>query len=134
MSVPQYWRKIPHNYRLEALRCTECGNVYYTQQAACNKCGNTKMETISLPHQGKIITYSIVHEPPVGFEIQTPYVIAMVELDNKVHLTSQITDCDPADVKVGMKVEAIFRRIQEDGAAGIIQYGYKFRPVVKKGK
>ncbi|MHA2059844.1 MAG: Zn-ribbon domain-containing OB-fold protein [Candidatus Ranarchaeia archaeon] len=132
MSVPQYWRKIPSNFRLEALKCTECGEMYFTKQKVCNKCGNAKMEMISLPHHGKIVTYSIIHTPPVGFELQTPYAIALVELDNKVRMTTQITDCDPAEIKVGMEVEAIFRKMQEDGDAGIIQYGHKFRPIVKK--
>jgi hypothetical protein len=43
---------------------------------------------------------------------------------------SQIVDVDPDDVSSGMKVEACFRRVKEDGKTGILQYGYKFRPVV----
>jgi uncharacterized OB-fold protein len=30
-----------------------------------------------------------------------------------------------------MRVEAVFRKVREDGPSGIIQYGYKFRPVVE---
>jgi uncharacterized OB-fold protein len=29
-----------------------------------------------------------------------------------------------------MKVEYTFRKVTEDGQAGLLQYGYKFRPVV----
>jgi hypothetical protein len=30
-----------------------------------------------------------------------------------------------------MRVEAAFRRVREDGDSGIIEYGYKFRPVIE---
>ena len=36
-------------------------------------------------------------------------------------------DCGIDDVKIGMKVEKTFRRIQEDGYTGAIYYGYKFK-------
>ncbi len=41
---------------------------------------------------------------------------------------SQIIDADPAQVKIGMQVEAAFRKLGEEGESGIIHYGYKFRP------
>ena len=43
-------------------------------------------------------------------------------------MTSQIIDCDAAEVKIGMRVETAFRRLGAEGEAGIIHYGYKFRP------
>ena len=43
-------------------------------------------------------------------------------------MTSQII-CDPEDVKIGMKVKSVFRRIATDGESGIIHYGTKFVPV-----
>jgi hypothetical protein len=35
----------------------------------------------------------------------------------------------PERVDIGMKVESCFRRIAQDGDAGMIYYGTKFRPV-----
>jgi len=31
-------------------------------------------------------------------------------------------------VKIGMQVEAAFRKLGQEGESGIIHYGYKFRP------
>ena len=42
-------------------------------------------------------------------------------------VTGQIVDCDLNEVKIGMRVETTFRRIQEDGYTGAIYYGYKFK-------
>ena len=33
------------------------------------------------------------------------------------------------DVKIGMKVQSTFRKIQADGHTGAIYYGYKFKPI-----
>jgi hypothetical protein len=69
-----------------------------------------------------------VHVPPNGFEIQTPYVLAIVELEEGPRVTGQITDCNPGNVKIGDEVEIAFRHMGEEGKDGIIYYGYKFRP------
>ncbi len=57
--------------------------------------------------------------------------VALVELDDGVRILSQMVDVEPEEVKVGMRVEATFRRIREDGGSGIIEYGYKFRPSIE---
>jgi uncharacterized OB-fold protein len=43
-------------------------------------------------------------------------------------ITAQITDCDFDDLEIGKRVRVEFRKIQEEGGAGIIEYGYKFVP------
>ena len=35
------------------------------------------------------------------------------------------------NIKIGMKVENTFRKIQDDGYTGAIYYGYKFKPLEK---
>lgn len=87
------------------------------------------MEEIQLSGKGEIVTYSVIHAAPENFEEQIPYPIAIVQLDEGPKVTAQIVDCNPYDVKIGMKVESTFRKIQQDGSTGAIYYGYKFRPV-----
>ena len=62
------------------------------------------------------------------YEMVKPYILALIELEEGCRLTSQIIDVDPAQVKIGMRVEAAFRKLGQEGEAGIIHYGYKFRP------
>jgi len=60
-----------------------------------------------------------------------PYVLAIVEMEEGCRLTSQVIDVDPAQVKIGMQVEAAFRKLGQEGESGIIHYGYKFRPATQ---
>lgn len=86
------------------------------------------MEEYKLSGVGTVLTYSIVHTATEDFEDQVPYAIAIVELDEGPRVTAQIVDCKPEDVKIGMRVESTFRKIQQDGTTGAIYYGYKFKP------
>ncbi len=131
MSVPRYWREIPRRSRLETVRCSECGTVAYPPRGRCGKCGSNKFENYKLPEKGELVTFTIVRNPPKGFEKMPPYVVGIVKLEDGTIITSQITDVEPEDVKIGMKVEAVFRKVVEDGDSGIIQYAIKFRPLIK---
>ena len=129
MSEPRYWREIPQRYRLEAARCKECGKVHFPPRLVCMSCGAREFEKLSLSTEGKLVTYTIIRVPPAPFKDQAPYAVGIVELDDGVKVTAQITDCSFEDLKVGLKLRIEFRKIQEDGAAGVLQYGYKFVPL-----
>ncbi|MCX8170072.1 MAG: Zn-ribbon domain-containing OB-fold protein [Candidatus Methanomethyliaceae archaeon] len=128
MSVPRYWREMPYRIRLEARKCKLCNYVNYPPRTKCYKCGASEFEKYYLPQRGILLSFSIIRNPPTGFEKTTPYVIGLVELEDGTKLLTQITDVDIDEIKIGMELEQVFRRISEDGDSGIIQYGIKFRP------
>ena len=76
--------------------------------------------------KGVIESFTVVHEVPSAFVRQRPYILAIVKLDEGPSLTAQIVDADPGEVEIGKRVSAAFRKIAQQGSAGIIQYGYKF--------
>ena len=130
MSVPRYWREIKPRYRLLGKECTECGARYFPAKPVCS-CGSTEFKDYKLSEKGKVVTWTVIRNPPIGYEEYRPYVVALIELDDGLRILSQVVDVYPNEVEAGLAVEAVFRKVKEDGKAGIIQYGYKFRPVVK---
>ena len=130
MAVPRFWREIPNRYNLIGTRCENCETVFFPPRYVCPKCRRIgKLKPYQLKGKGKIISHTTVYVPPDGFEIQTPYVMAIVELEEGPRVTGQITDCNPEEVKIGDNVEIAFRNIGEEDKDGIIYYGYKFRLV-----
>ncbi len=77
---------------------------------------------------GEVYSFSVMYNPPKGFEEQKPYIIALIKLDEGPTITAQLTDVDPDSVAIGMRVEMVTRKLREDGEEGQIVYGYKFRP------
>jgi uncharacterized OB-fold protein len=124
----RYWREIPQRYRLEAGKCKRCGTIFFPPRVVCSVCQFREFETIKLADRGKLITYTIIRVPPHQFTDQAPYAMGIVELDDGVKLTGQIVDCDFNDLKIGLRLKLEFRKISQEGEAGIIYYGYKFVP------
>jgi len=129
MPTPsRYWREIPQRYRLEAAKCKKCGAICFPPRLICPNCKSREFEAIRLAEKGKVITYTIIRVPPQQFVDQAPYAIGIVELNDGVKLTGQIVDCDFEDLKTGLRVKIEFRKIFQEGEAGILCYGYKFVP------
>ena len=130
-NVARFWREIPQRYNLIGNKCTVCNKVFFPPRESCPKCRRKsigKIVDLNLKGIGEIVSYTIIHVAPEDFEKQVPYPIAIIQLEEGPRVTAQIVDCEIDDVKIGMKVESTFRRIQEDGYIGAIYYGYKFKP------
>lgn len=125
MKSPRYTREIPRRYRLEAAKCDGCGKIYFPPRLVCSDCQSRDFHAVKLQEKGKVLTYTVIHVAPEQFATQTPYIIAIVELNDGVKITSQVVDCAVDDVKIGDKVKVVFRKIQQDGRSGILCYGYK---------
>lgn len=131
-GVARFWREIPQRYNIIGNKCGSCERVFFPPREACPHCRRKsfgKMEDIKLRGKGEIVTYTIIHVGPEAFEKQVPYPVAIIKLEEGPQITAQIVDCNIDEVKIGMKVENTFRRIQEDGYTGAIYYGYKFKLV-----
>ena len=122
------WRRIPERYRLSGSCCQNCKTDYFPSRKLCPKC---RRKGRIIPKQfsggGKIYSFTEVTSGPVGLELETPYVLAIIELDEGPRLTAQVVGVGEKDVKIGQRVEMVVRKIMEDSPEGLIHYGYKFR-------
>ena len=88
-------------------------------------------EKFTFSGSGTIYSFTTVTDPPAGYEEQTPYVLALVKLDEGPLLTAQITDIAPDEPPaIGDSVEMVTRKLTTEGERGVILYGYKFRRVL----
>lgn len=128
-GLPLTWRRIPERYRLLGSLCESCKTYFFPQRKFCKNCRRKgKIREAKFSGRGKIYSYTLVTAPPSGFELEAPYILALVQLEEGPMLTTQLVDCKPNEIKIGMPVELAFRKIQEDGAEGLIHYGFKFKP------
>ncbi|HEV8361082.1 MAG TPA: Zn-ribbon domain-containing OB-fold protein [Candidatus Thermoplasmatota archaeon] len=130
-QAPRFWRSIEQRYNLEGVQCGNCGERIFPARTLCPKCRHRslgKLTPFVFSGEGTVQTFTVVHSPPQGYELQAPYVMAVIELAEGPRLTAQVVDVEHELVEVGMKVQRVFRRINQDGESGVIHYGYKFRP------
>lgn len=128
MTVPRFWRNLSSRYNLIGSRCSNCGEHYYPPRPICPVCRRSgKIGEYKFSGAGKVVTYTVIYTSSDDFDMQTPYVLAIIQLEEGPKLTSQLV-CEPDEVKIGIKVRPIFRKITEDGERGVIYYGTKFTP------
>ena len=122
------WRRIPERYRLTGSACETCRTSYFPTRKLCPKCRRKgKIVSKQFCGRGKVYSFTEVSSGPVGFELEAPYVLAIVELEEGPRLTAQVVGICEKDVKIGDSVVMVFRKIMEDSDEGLIHYGYKFR-------
>jgi uncharacterized OB-fold protein len=85
------------------------------------------MEEYKFQGTGSVVTYTTIHTATEEFDRQTPYNLAIIQLDEGPKLTGQVV-CRPDEMKIGMRVRPVFRILGKDGERGIIYYGTKFVP------
>uniref|UniRef100_A0A7J2TIV9 Zn-ribbon domain-containing OB-fold protein n=1 Tax=Archaeoglobus fulgidus TaxID=2234 RepID=A0A7J2TIV9_ARCFL len=73
------------NYLLEGkllgMKCRDCGSYTCPPKHTCNKCSSRNLEKVFLSGKGTVKTYTVTYVAPMGYEKETPYVVALVELD-----------------------------------------------------
>ncbi|HEX2066396.1 MAG TPA: Zn-ribbon domain-containing OB-fold protein [Candidatus Thermoplasmatota archaeon] len=128
MSVPRFWREIPQRYNLQASRCGVCAAVHFPPREVCPTCRRAslgRLEPIKLSGRGRVLEWTRVHKAAPGYGMQVPYLLALVQTDEGPVVTGQVVG-SPA-VQAGDWVQAVFRRLGQDGDAGVIYYGTKWR-------
>ncbi|MBN9618945.1 MAG: OB-fold domain-containing protein, partial [Actinobacteria bacterium] len=95
--------------RLIGQRCPVCRKVYVPPRGACPVDGVPTEEEVELPDRGIVTTFCIVNVPFYGQKIAPPYVCAYILLDGAdIAFLHLILDCPAEDVRMGMRVEAVW--------------------------
>ncbi|HEY4795913.1 MAG TPA: OB-fold domain-containing protein [Mycobacterium sp.] len=113
--------------KLLGARTGESGKVYFPPKEADPATGLELDNFIELPDRGTVTTFAIINIPFAGQRIKPPYVAAYVLLDGAdiafLHLIQEI---DATEVRMGMRVEAVWKPREEWGL-GIDNIEY-FKP------
>ncbi len=131
----QHTASLPESAFLRALeegkllgnRTGKNGKVYFPAREADPGTGQQLDQYVELPDKGTVTTFAIINIPFAGQRIKPPYVAAYVLLDGAdIPFLHLILEVDAADVRMGMRVEAVWKPREEWGL-GIDNIGY-FRP------
>ncbi len=131
----QHTASLPESAFLRALeegkllgaRTGKDGKVYFPAREADPATGQQLDEFVELPDKGTVTTFAIINIPFAGQRIKPPYVAAYILLDGAdIPFLHLVTEIDAADVRMGMRVEAVWKPREEWGL-GIDNIDY-FRP------
>ena len=104
--------------RLLIKRCADCGQAHFYPRPFCPHCWSERVDWETASGRATLYTWSVVHAndlPP--FNERVPYVAAIVDLAEGPRMMTNIVDCEPGDLAIGMALQVAYRR--EDGVPTI---------------
>jgi uncharacterized OB-fold protein len=108
--------------RLLIHRCQACGLAHHYPRPFCPSCWSEDVVWEEASGRATLYTHSTVHMndlPPFGARV--PYVVAAVDLEEGPRVMTNIVDCDPADLRIGMAVEVAFQELTPEITAPVFR-------------
>lgn len=103
-------------------RCSTCSTIVWFPRAHCPSCWTETLSTFEASGSGTIYSFTIVRKGRNVYSESAPFVIAYVELAEGPRIMTNIVDCDPESLQVGMKVRMVFHDTGQGNAL------YRFVP------
>jgi len=112
-SAP-YWEAAKTG-RLVIRRCNACGQVHFMPRHVCPDCWSTDLTWIDASGNGTVHSFSVVRRASdPAFASRTPYVIAMVTLNEGPRMITNIVGADALGVQIGETVRVCFETRGDD--------------------
>jgi len=113
LSATIHFREREEDVALKGQRCNRCGGLQFPIQRVCERCfAKDDFAIVRLADRiGRVVTYTFDFFFPTP---DPPTIVTITDIDGaRVHL--QLVDVRPEDVKIGLPVELVFRRIHQVG-------------------
>lgn len=90
-------------------RCAACGNAQFYPRSLCSHCQARELAWEQSKGRGKIASFSVVHRAPIpAFKADSPYVVALIDMDEGVRFMCNVVSCDPLSVRIGNAVRVVY--------------------------
>ncbi len=95
---------------LRLQQCGCCGKHVFYPRSHCPACGADALSWVRTSGRGRLHSYVISHVAMPGWAGQTPYVIAVVQLEEGPRMMSNLVGvpADPAHLELDMPLEVVF--------------------------
>ena len=98
--------------RLLIQRCESCARYVFIPQAFCPQCLGRSLGWVEAAGTGSIVSYTVVWRAQTP-AFETPYVIAVVLLDEGVDMLTNLIDVEPSELSIGARVSVTFVDVQD---------------------
>lgn len=98
------------NGQLLVPKCNHCGQYFFAPEVACIHCFSTDWQWVPSSGRGTLYSYSIVYKAPLP-HLKTPFVFAVIEMEEGWSLFSNLVDCDFDAIRMDMPVQVTFAAV-----------------------
>ena len=128
-AAPPSFRADAWKFAFTGSRCQACSAVHLPPQRVCVKChAIDRMTPERLADKPATIATFTVDR--LAYSLSPPVVAAVIDFEGGGRFQCELTDVDPASVKIGDRVEMTFRRLFTAGS--VHNYFWKARPLRRR--
>ncbi len=92
--------------------CAACGKVRHYPRPVCPRCFSMKNVFKEAPTGGAVHSWTVCHHPfDFFFKAETPYIVALVDMDAGVRVNAQLRGIAGTDLEIGQRVTLAFERV-----------------------
>ena len=96
-------------------QCEDCGAWVFYPRNRCNRCLSEHLRWEEVSGEGTLYTFTVARQPTSPhFVDDVPQLIAVVELDQGVRLTTNLVNVSQDELRVGMRMKPCFDRVSEN--------------------
>lgn len=116
-----FWESLKeHAVRVQ--RCAKCSTFRYIPKDICPACNSNQVTWEPITGRGEVYTYTVVRRAPTpAYEVDTPYVIAHVTMDEGFRMAARLAAADPESVRIGMRVRIAYDDVTPEWTLFIFQ-------------
>lgn len=107
-----YWEGLAQG-ELRIQRCDSCLHAVFYPRALCPHCHADHLSWVAASGRGTIYSYTVAHQAFGVFAQETPFIVAIVELEEGVRMMSRIVGAPRARVAIGQAVQVTFEVVGE---------------------
>jgi len=101
--------------RIDIQRCNDCSAWVFYPRIRCHHCLSDRLTWHTVSGRGTLYTFTVARVPTAPhFAAEVPQLLAVVELDEGVRVTTTMVDCRAEDLRVGMPVEPVFDTVSDE--------------------
>ena len=100
--------------KLRFLRCRSCRTYVHPPAPVCPTCLSRDVAPEAVSGRATLLTFTLNHQPWVPAP-DHPYAIAIVEIEEQpgLRLMTNIVNCPPESVQIGMPVRVVFEQHED---------------------
>ena len=107
-----WWWQLVDQGVIPIQKCNGCGKLHHPPRPMCDACRSTDLGHVAASGRGTVHTFTVIHHPQFpGYDF--PIVAALIDLEEGTRMVSNLVECAPADVHIGMAVQGFVREGQD---------------------
>ena len=109
-----YWDALKQ-HRLTLKRCHDCGKHHFYPRVLCPHCHSDAVEWVDACGTGTSYSFTIARRPAgPAFKADTPYVVAVIDLDEGARMMTNIVTDDVEAVRIGQRVTVRYDDVTDE--------------------